>query len=107
MAFAAAALPGGFLALVGCFVDRAATAALPVFLSILATRLSGRLIFPPPTVVFALAAALAAAGFDFAGFAGRLAAAVRPDDFDALLFVGTARAIEPSPAGHRRRRRRS
>jgi hypothetical protein len=107
--FAAATLPAGFLALVGCLTDRAATAALPAFLSILATRLSWRPAFPAPASCFALAAPLAAAGFDvasfdFAGFAGRLAAAARLDDFDALLFLETARAIEPSPGEPRRRR---
>jgi hypothetical protein len=74
---------------------RAATAALLDSLSTLVTRLSGRLAFLTLTAVFALAAVLAA-GFDFAGFTGRFAAA-RPDDLDALLFLEIARAISILP----------
>jgi hypothetical protein len=104
--FAAAAFPVGFFALLGGLTGRAAAAALPVFLSVLATRLSGRLAFPAATAGFALAAAFAV-GVNIAGFAGRFAAAARPDDLDALLFLETARAIEASPGEHRRLRPRS
>jgi len=55
------------------------------------------LAFVGRTSFFALAADRAPADFNFAGFAGRLAFAARPDDFDGLLFLETARAIELSP----------
>jgi len=128
--FAAAALPVTPLALIGCFAGRfatatllvvffglllalsgwlagrLATAALPVFLSTLATRLSGRLAEVARTCFFGLVAAFVIAGFNFADFAGRLAAVARPDDFDALLLFETVRAIAPSPGERRRRQRR-
>lgn len=107
--FAAAALSVVFLALVGCLVVRFAVVALLGVLLARTTRLSGRLAFVARTSFSALAADRAPANFDFAGFVGRLVFA-RPDDFDALLFLETARAIGLSPSERRRRhprRRRS
>jgi hypothetical protein len=96
--FAAAALPVSFLALVGCSVVRFAAVALLVFLFAGATRLAGRLAFVARTSFLALAADRAPADFNFAGLAGRLAFVTRPDDFESLLFLETARAIELSPS---------
>jgi hypothetical protein len=94
--FAAATLSVVFLVMFRCLLVRFAVVALLGVLLARTTRLSGRLAFVARTSFFALAADRAPADFDFAGFVGRLVA--RSDDFDAVLFLETARAIGLSPS---------